>query len=196
MLGPAALPRPTPVRLGPVTRVVSALGVVSLLMLSACGSPAGSGDSSASAEESSTSTAGSAGPAASGTTSGGGDDDSTAVGVSSTDADDDPDSDDGRASGPQVVQPRTDLVDPRPTRWGSWAKAGPSSVELRFIGGRQECWGVSTTVRETTTTVEIGLSTGGIPGAQACPAVGLESVTRVTLEEPLGDRRVVDLNAS
>ncbi len=192
------MPRATPARFGPAARIVPAVGVVALLVLTSCGSPTGSADGSASAEESSTSTSGRPGTTASGTRSASGDDDSTAIDVSSHDADDDRSADNsgGRRAVPQVVQPRTDLVDPRPISWGSWAKVGPSTVEVRFIGGRRECWGVSTTVHETNTTVEIGLSTGGVPDAQACPAVALESVTRVTLEEPLGDRRVVDPNAS
>lgn len=74
--------------------------------------------------------------------------------------------------------------------WGSWSLSSPTTVDLVFWGGPDDCDGVSAEVTETDQDVTINLSLGALPGVTECRAIAVKSKCTITLERELGDRQV------
>lgn len=99
-------------------------------------------------------------------------------------------------SGPgyQLVKVRDGLVDPHPTDWRrAVPREGGKVLRLIFWSGIDDCYGVADVeVIETTAKVEVTLIEGRVPTADACIEIAVKKAVDVPLDEPLGDRRVVD----
>jgi hypothetical protein len=92
-----------------------------------------------------------------------------------------------------LVKPRPGLVDVNPQPWDKAKVIGPRTVEVRFYGGVEECYGLDRVdVDERKRSVIITLHTGRVPTAEVCIEIAVLSAVRVRLTEPLGDRRLVD----
>jgi hypothetical protein len=97
------------------------------------------------------------------------------------------------SSGPLRVSPRSGLVDVRPVPWIRADAVGPRTVEVEFYGGVEECEGLDhVEVRERPDTVRITVFVGRVPEAEVCIELAVLKAATARLEEPLGDRRIVD----
>jgi hypothetical protein len=100
-------------------------------------------------------------------------------------------------SGPgyQLVEPRDGLVDPHPVDWLR-AKVSDDDMTLTitFWSGVEECYGVSSVdVKDPADgPVEVTIYEGRDPDAETCIEIAVKKAVRVTLESPLGDRKVID----
>ncbi|WP_243106701.1 hypothetical protein [Actinomyces lilanjuaniae] len=90
----------------------------------------------------------------------------------------------------RLIGSRDDLSSLQPQAWESWRLVDPTTVEVVFIGGSTNCYGVHVDVVETDQDVTINLSTGSLPGVDACTDEAVLLATHVTLREELGDREV------
>jgi hypothetical protein len=94
---------------------------------------------------------------------------------------------------PILVEPRPGLVDVRPQPWDKARVIGPRTIEVRFYGGVEACYGLSRVdVDERERSVVITLHTGRVPTAEVCIEIAVLNAVRVKLSEPLGGRRLVD----
>ena len=94
---------------------------------------------------------------------------------------------------PTLVEPRPGLVDVRPQPWDRAKVLAPRTVEVRFYGGVEACYGLSRVdVDERRRSVVITLHTGRVPTAEVCIEIAVLNAVRVKLTEPLGDRRLID----
>jgi hypothetical protein len=94
---------------------------------------------------------------------------------------------------PQLVEPRSGMVDIRPQSWDEARVLDQRTVEVRFYGGVEECYGlarVDVDYRERS--VVITLHTGRVSTAEVCIELAVLKAVRVNLTEPLAGRRVVD----
>jgi hypothetical protein len=91
---------------------------------------------------------------------------------------------------PQTMTSRDDLVSPTPVKWDTWRLVDPTTVEVTFLTGPADCYGVKVVTEESRDQVTISLLTGALPGSGECRAIALMTTTRVTLSRPLGDRKV------
>ena len=88
------------------------------------------------------------------------------------------------------------IVDAYPTRPQAWSRtADDRAVRLHFTIGTPDCYGVTATVHETAEDVIVDLRTGTLPQAaeRACIMIALFAGLDVTLQEPLGTRRVLSV---
>lgn len=94
---------------------------------------------------------------------------------------------------PRLVEPSQGLVEPHPAALEGHEVLDERTLLLRFYSGVEACYGlvrVDVTYGEGAVTV---LVIGGrVPSADLCIELAELVGTRVTLEEPLGGRRVVD----
>lgn len=92
------------------------------------------------------------------------------------------------------MAPRTGLVDVRAIRWDRHkAVGGGDAVDVFFWHGIEECYGVDRVeVEYRQDEVEVTLFEGRNPEAEVCIEMAVRKVVRVALDEPLGDRKVVD----
>ena len=100
---------------------------------------------------------------------------------------------DDRLSDPsnaKTLEIRDDLTHTHPVTWGSWSLSSPTTVDVVFWGGPDDCDGVSAEVTETDQDVTINLSLGALPGVTECRAIAVKSKCTITLERELGDRQV------
>ena len=96
--------------------------------------------------------------------------------------------------GPQRVEPRGGLVDVRAIPWDRHrvSDAG-DAVDLFFWHGIEECYGVDRVeVNYERKVVTITIYEGRNPAAETCIELAVRKVVRVNLDEPIGDRPVVD----
>jgi hypothetical protein len=104
------------------------------------------------------------------------------------------------APGPSVpspaaleVTPRPGLVDVRPQAWDRAEVVGPRRVRVEFYGGVEECEGLDhIEVDETVRRVTIALFVGRVPEAQVCIEIAVLKSVTIEVEEPVGDRELVD----
>jgi hypothetical protein len=95
--------------------------------------------------------------------------------------------------GPLWVTPRSGLVDVRQVRWVRADEVGRRTVEVEFYGGVEACEGLDRVeVRERPNTVRITVFVGRVPEAEVCIELAVLKAATARLEEPLGDRRIVD----
>jgi hypothetical protein len=94
---------------------------------------------------------------------------------------------------PRILEPEPDLVDVRPQPWDSAAMLGPRTIQLSFYGGYRECFGLDRVeLREQPDRVVISVFIGRKPEAEVCIDIAEFQAVRVTLDEPVGDREIVD----
>jgi hypothetical protein len=95
---------------------------------------------------------------------------------------------------PEQREPREGLVDVRPHAWEDAALGEDDrTVTLTFWSGVEECYGLDRAdVEEGPDEVVITLYTGRVPGDHVCIEIAVQATTTVTLDEPLGDRTLVD----
>jgi hypothetical protein len=94
---------------------------------------------------------------------------------------------------PTLIRPRPGLVDVRPQPWDRAKVLGPRTVEVRFFGGVEACYGLSRVdVDERKRSVVITLHSGRVPTAEVCIEIAVLNAVRVKLIQPLGDRRLID----
>ena len=108
-----------------------------------------------------------------------------------------PGSDAASPGGAQRVEPRDGLVDIRATSFDRFrSRAQGRAVDLFFWSGIEECYGVDRVdVRYATKTVTVTIYEGRDPGAETCIELAVRKVVQVELDEPLGNRTVVDGNS-
>jgi hypothetical protein len=84
-------------------------------------------------------------------------------------------------------------VNVRPQPLDSTKVVGPRAVQVAFYGGVEDCYGLDRVeVREGPNQVEITVFLGEKPGSLACVDIAELQATNVTLEQPVGDREIVD----
>ncbi|HEY7874097.1 MAG TPA: hypothetical protein VIG64_03135 [Actinomycetota bacterium] len=95
---------------------------------------------------------------------------------------------------PRVVQPEPGLVRVIPSAWERATPArGGRSVRLTWYSGVEECYGLDhVDVDYKEKVVVVTLFAGSRPEAETCIELAERVVTEVDLDEPLGDRRLVD----
>ena len=90
---------------------------------------------------------------------------------------------------------RSDLTSESVTRWTRYERAGDRGLRLFYSGGDPECFGARAVVEETADTVRAAVVTGRLPGApEVCRQVATRSSIVVSLQQPLGERRVEHLD--
>lgn len=96
--------------------------------------------------------------------------------------------------GPQRVEPRDGLVGVRAIPWDRHrVRDGGNAVDLFLWHGIEECYGVDRVeVRYERKVVAVTIYEGRDPEAETCIELAVRKVVRVTLEEPIGERAVVD----
>jgi len=101
---------------------------------------------------------------------------------------------DRTGGGAQRVVPRDGLVDVRPIPFKRAKPAADGmSIDVFWYSGIEDCYGLDRIeVKESEEEVEITLFEGREPEAEVCIEIAVRKVTRVTLDEPLGDRTVTD----
>ncbi|WP_395309403.1 hypothetical protein V4U86_00715 [Mycobacterium sp. AMU20-3851] len=107
---------------------------------------------------------------------------------------------------PPEVQPepwRTAFIDnpmilnPHPTGVESWSRT-EGGLAVNFTAGPADCFGVHVIATETAEEVLLDLHGGVPPDAigRMCIALAVPGTVPVVLQEPLGDRRVVDVGVT
>lgn len=95
-------------------------------------------------------------------------------------------------SRPRLREPQEGLVDVYPRAFDRHRAKG-RELTLFYYSGVEECYGLDhIEVREDRRTVAVTIFEGRLPSAEVCTEVAVEARSIVTLEEPLGDRKVVD----
>jgi hypothetical protein len=91
------------------------------------------------------------------------------------------------------VEPRDGLVDIRHTFWDKDKKRSGSSVDLYFWSGVEECYGVDhVEVIYKDRVIKLTIYEGHDPAAETCIELAVRKVIRVELDEPIGNRALVD----
>ncbi|HEV8683484.1 MAG TPA: hypothetical protein VGS09_12050 [Actinomycetota bacterium] len=94
---------------------------------------------------------------------------------------------------PLLVEPRPDLVDVHTQPWDKARVLDSRTVEVRFYGGVEECYGVARVdVEYRKRSVVITVYSGRVPTAEVCIEIAVLKSVRLDLAEPLAGRRVVD----
>ena len=98
----------------------------------------------------------------------------------------------GSGSGPELREPEDGLLDVRPRPFDSHRAKG-RKVTLFYYSGVEECYGLDRIeVDESPSRVTITIYEGRRPEAEICPELAVEVRSVVTLDRPLGKRKVVD----
>ena len=97
-------------------------------------------------------------------------------------------------SGPRRVEPEGGLQNVIPTAWQDAKVARDGlSVRLTWYSGVEECYGLDrVAVYPREEMVVITLFSGTRPDAETCIELAEKVVTVVELEDPVGDREIVD----
>jgi hypothetical protein len=89
--------------------------------------------------------------------------------------------------------PRPGLVDVRPNPFDAVEVLDEKTIEVRFYGGVEECYGVDRVdVEYGVTEVTVTVHQGRVPTAEVCIEIAVLTAVRVTLNEPLAGRKIVD----
>lgn len=94
---------------------------------------------------------------------------------------------------PLLVTPRAGLVDVRPNPYEKVVVLDERTLEVRFWGGVEDCYGVDRVeVEYREPDVTLTLFQGRVPTAEACIEIAVLTAVRVKLDEPLAGREIVD----
>ena len=97
---------------------------------------------------------------------------------------------------PRVLHPEPGLVGVRAQPWDSLQVLAPRRVQVTFYGGVEACYGLDRVkVRAPPERVAITVFVGRKPKAEVCIEIAELQAVRVTLDEPVGDRKIVDGSA-
>ena len=81
----------------------------------------------------------------------------------------------------------------RPNPYEKVVALDERTLEVRFWGGVEECYGVDRVdVEYGETDVTVTVFQGRVPTAEACIEIAVLTAVRVTLDEPLAGRKIVD----
>jgi hypothetical protein len=84
-------------------------------------------------------------------------------------------------------------VDVHPVPWDRVEVVDQTTVDVLFYGGVEECYGVDhVDVKFSSDAVTVTLFEGRVPGAGVCIEMVVLKAVRVTLDEPLNGRRILD----
>lgn len=114
------------------------------------------------------------------------------------DADEDAD-DEGAGELPEMeateIEQSPEMIEETQATWDEYEEISETQLRLELFSGNPTCYGVRTVVEEDEDEVRIAAITGTLPEAedQACTQEALYVSVDVELEEPLGDREVVQL---
>lgn len=98
---------------------------------------------------------------------------------------------------PLLVTPRPGLVDVRPNPFEKVVVLDERTLEVRFWGGVEECYGVDRVdVEYGETEVTVTVYQGRVPTAEVCIEIAVLTAVRVKPAEPLAGRKIVDGAAS
>lgn len=112
---------------------------------------------------------------------------------------DDGDADDGETTLPEPearqVEEAPELVGEVQATWEDYEEISETELEVMFYSGNLSCYGVRSVVEEDAEEVRIATVSGRLPEAedQPCTQEAVYVSVVVELEEPLGDRDVVEL---
>jgi hypothetical protein len=94
---------------------------------------------------------------------------------------------------PKRASPRPGLVDVRPVPWEKVDIIDQSTLDVQFYIGVEECYGVDRVeVTYSEDAVTVTIYQGRVPGAGVCIEIAELKVIRVTLDEPLNGRKILD----
>lgn len=94
---------------------------------------------------------------------------------------------------PLLVTPRPGLVDVRPNPYEKVVVFDERTLEVRFWGGVEECYGVDRVdVVYGETEVTVTVYQGRVPTAEVCIEIAVLTAVRVSLDEPVSGREIVD----
>jgi hypothetical protein len=94
---------------------------------------------------------------------------------------------------PQPVRPRPDLVDPHPVAWDNVDVVDQTTLDVFFYGGVEECYGLDhIDVKYGQDAVTVTVFEGRVPGAGVCIEIAVYKVARLTLDEPVNGRKILD----
>jgi hypothetical protein len=94
---------------------------------------------------------------------------------------------------PKRVRPRSGLVDIRPVPWDRVSVVDQSTLDVQFYNGVEECYGLDRVdVEYSEDAVTVTAYVGRVPGARVCIEIAELQVVRVTLDEPLNGRKILD----
>jgi hypothetical protein len=88
------------------------------------------------------------------------------------------------------------IVNSYPLPFDAWSRLGTDdAVAVHFTLGSPDCYGVHTTVHETTEAVTVELRGGSLPEAvgRVCTMIAVFGTLHVPLQNPLGDRTVLSV---
>lgn len=96
----------------------------------------------------------------------------------------------------EAQEPRDDLVDERVAEWDDYQEVSATELEIQFMAGNPNCYGVRAEIVETEQEVRIATISGMKPEAedQVCTQELRATALVVTLDEELGGREVTALS--
>jgi hypothetical protein len=93
----------------------------------------------------------------------------------------------------QRVRPRSGLVDPRPVAWDHVDVVDQTALDVFFYGGVEECYGLDhIDVKYGQDAVTVTVFEGRVPGAGVCIEIAVYKVARLTLDEQVNGRKILD----
>lgn len=94
---------------------------------------------------------------------------------------------------PLLVTPRPGLIDVRPNPFDKVVVLDERTLEVRFWGGVEECYGVDRVdVEYGETEITVTVYQGRVPTAEVCIEIAVLTAVRVKLDEPIAGRKVTD----
>jgi hypothetical protein len=94
---------------------------------------------------------------------------------------------------PLLVTPRPGLVDVRPNPYERVVVLDEQTLEVRFWGGVEDCYGVDRVdVEYGEMDVTVTVYQGRVPTAEVCIEIAVLTAVRVELDEPIAGRDIVD----
>ena len=93
------------------------------------------------------------------------------------------------------VEATAEMVEESRATWDDFEEVSETELRVELFAGNPSCYGVRTVVEEDENEVRVAAITGTIPeeAEQACTQEAIYVSVPVELEEPLGDREVVQL---
>jgi hypothetical protein len=81
----------------------------------------------------------------------------------------------------------------RPIPWDKVEVLDERTIEVRFWSGVEECYGVDRVdVEYSANEVAVTVYQGRVPTAEACIEIAVLTAVRVSLDEPLAGRQIVE----
>ena len=94
---------------------------------------------------------------------------------------------------PLLVTPRQGLVDVRPNPFDKAVLLDERTLEVRFWGGVEECYGVDRVdVEYGEKEITVTVYQGRVPTAEVCIEIAVLTAVRLKLDEPIAGRKIVD----